>query len=154
MTYIYCYVDPRNKEIRYVGATKDVELRLCRHVEKTLNSNRYQPKEAWIEEVMSVGMLPEVFILQSCEDSDASQLEAEWVKYLRGIGADLVNVKREMSESQKTAIGNALRGRIRPLGRVRMNLSKEERQRLSQHMKQVNLGRIQDPKKNHLRLLS
>lgn len=57
MSTIYVLVDPRTDQVRYVGRTTDLLLRLAQHCQ-TVRSLRPSRKELWIEELRQEGLKP------------------------------------------------------------------------------------------------
>lgn len=78
---IYALVDPRNGHCRYVGKTKNcISKRLSGHVN---DSNRRQfenlPRFLWIRKLASLGLRPEVRLLEVVSAEDWIQAEQMWV---------------------------------------------------------------------------
>lgn len=86
---IYLLIDPRNGEIRYVGATyQNTATRLSAHLCE-LGSKR---KRAWIKELRAEGLKPKIEKLFTCRLSqEAARREAVWIRRLRKAGCDLLN---------------------------------------------------------------
>ena len=61
---IYGLLDPRDKQLRYVGKThKRREFRLAEHIEDA-QLGRNRPLHVWIRELLSVNLNPEIFVLR------------------------------------------------------------------------------------------
>lgn len=80
MEYIYALVDPRTKEIRYVGRSKSPDRR---HLQHKLSKER-TPKGAWIEELRSAGIEPQMVILQKLPGKvDVGYYEQWWLTFAK-----------------------------------------------------------------------
>ena len=126
--FIYSLTDPRTKQIRYVGKTVNVAIRIRDHQRDGKNSH----KTAWLKLLKASGFKPEVDILETFFDSndeDWQEAERWWISYLRAIGCPLTNLdtggiggKRHAQET-KDKIAKASTGRVK---------SEAERQKMSQ----------------------
>jgi hypothetical protein len=85
---IYVLIDPRNDFIRYVGFTSfTLTKRLKGHIKKCeLDSTNH--KDRWIRELLSLGLKPEPYILDSDGTYDD---EIIYIKLCREYGYDLTN---------------------------------------------------------------
>jgi hypothetical protein len=91
--FIYSLSDPRTKEIRYVGKAIDADKRFKAHVANTRTSDK---KGAWIKKLKSLGLVPELDILETVRDSDDTdwqECERWWIAYLKMIGCPLTNLE-------------------------------------------------------------
>lgn len=69
--YIYCLIDPRTKKVFYVGQTKDAHTRVIRHLQESL---KYKyPKDFRISELVCLGMMPEIKILEEIDVEQATK---------------------------------------------------------------------------------
>jgi hypothetical protein len=119
--FIYSLSDPRNDEIRYVGQTTyPLEKRYKEHIRnakysKTKNHSVYR----WINELIDVGLLPMISLLDTCEIESLNDKEIYWIgKYF---GKNLTNmtkggdgiafiVKKPFTDKHRESIGNSCRG--------------------------------------------
>lgn len=88
---IYCLVDPRTSEIRYVGKAINPGKRFYAHV-LVHRSNTH--KSAWIRQMLKDGIRPILEVLEVIEnsnDQDWQEVEKFWINYLRFIGCRLTN---------------------------------------------------------------
>jgi hypothetical protein len=86
-TTIYCLIDPRSGEIRYVGKADEPQRRLRRH----LRDKRDCHRTAWIRSLAVAGVQPAVVPLEHVAKSDWQTAERRWIQFMRANGADLVN---------------------------------------------------------------
>lgn len=88
MSEIYALCDPRTGEVRYIGKANDSIKRYESHMRE---KRRAYPVYAWRDKLASIGLKPELKILERCcEDWRASEI-ALIAKY-REAGARLLNV--------------------------------------------------------------
>jgi hypothetical protein len=88
MTSIYALIDPITHRVRYVGQSRNPELRRLQHVSRARFDN--QAVHQWIR---GLGELPGLVILEAvenrrirtgtCSVSLASVMEAKWLKRFR-----------------------------------------------------------------------
>lgn len=87
--YIYGLRDPCSDEIRYIGKTKSLRLRLEAHT-KDATSNK--GKAGWIAELASIGLTPEMVTLQVCDSDTWRDAEIAWIAHGRAEGWPLFNI--------------------------------------------------------------
>ena len=93
---VYLLIDPRDGEIRYVGASKLGVGRLSAHIQESYLgiSASGRTKAAWIHEVLMAGYTPIAEPLIICESKDEMErLEQVWINRLRLAGCNLTNRK-------------------------------------------------------------
>ncbi len=86
-TFVYCLIDPRNGEIRYVGKADDPEARLRDHLKDRRDFHRVR----WIKSLVDEGIKPVLILLEQCSKQIWQERERYWIAFLRENGADLVN---------------------------------------------------------------
>ncbi len=94
---IYALIDPRNHATRYVGTTTSsadpelaAQIRLKEHLRC---SDTNTEKIAWIRELKTAGMQPQIRIIEEIHWRQASEREIYWIKYYLDAGAPLVNIR-------------------------------------------------------------
>lgn len=85
--HIYGLVDPRDKSIRYVGRTVDLEYRLSQHITDRIITK----KTKWISDLKNSGYSPEIVLLATCLPKDAHRLEYSMIKFGKSMGWKLTN---------------------------------------------------------------
>jgi len=91
VAYIYGLYDPRNGELRYVGKTIDLKLRLWVHMSKA-KSNEPDLKSKWIRKLLAENLEPEIRILETSNDSNWPEAERRWIAQCLADDASLFNV--------------------------------------------------------------
>ena len=87
MKHIYGLVDPRDRQIKYVGQSNDPERRYQQHI----NAIEDTAKGIWIQGLRTIGQLPEFILIDKCPDEDAFYLENWWILVGRRQGWPLTN---------------------------------------------------------------
>lgn len=88
--YIYALVDPRTDEVRYVGATIDVTRRYRAHLTHQLD--RDTPRAAWLNELLALGLKPELLVIEESSAGSWPERETFWILSYRAAGCDLTNI--------------------------------------------------------------
>lgn len=73
-TYIYGLVDPRTHSICYIGQTDDTARRLRKHLSDPGGMRR----AGWIDDLISVGLEPQMVTLEIVDDDAAAGLAEQW----------------------------------------------------------------------------
>lgn len=89
--YIYALADPRTGEIRYIGQTYMPQTRLMGHLSEARTAYVCLEKRAWLLELMSIGLVPQMIILEQTSQSELRKRERAWVNHFKAQGCDLVN---------------------------------------------------------------
>lgn len=86
---IYALLDPRDRQIRYVGKTKrTVEKRLYFH----LKTRRKTKNRSWLDSLVALDLKPETVVLEIVDGSQCWQdRERFWIKRYRDLGCNLNN---------------------------------------------------------------
>jgi hypothetical protein len=112
ITFVYGLYDPTNGKLRYVGKTLDPEARLSGHL-----SQPHTRLREWIRSLKTLGLKPEMRILQECE-SDGSAEEMQWIQASIEGGCELLNAPGERNGRRPTERGAYNPHPPRQIGRV------------------------------------
>lgn len=89
MNSIYVLVDPRTRELRYVGKTRDPEMRLKAHCYG--KHSTYCSR--WIQALKRDGFAPQMVIVESgLTEEQWPEREQHWIAHYRELGAELTNI--------------------------------------------------------------
>lgn len=88
MTEIYALCDPRTGEVRYIGKANDSRKRYDAHMRE---KRRSYPVYLWRDKLLSIGLKPELKILES-NCADWRESERVLIAEYRANGARLLNV--------------------------------------------------------------
>ena len=88
-SFIYCLVDPRVGEPRYVGWTTNPEGRLRRHMDDALKGEKSY-RNAWIRSLLSENVEPKMIVLET-NPPDYAEAERTWIARYRSEGHRLTN---------------------------------------------------------------
>ena len=88
-TFIYCLIDPRDNQIRYIGKSNNPEQRLKNHC----NPARYRPtyKFNWIRKLKQLKLKPILKILEEVDIEIWKQKEKYWIEFYKNEECNLVN---------------------------------------------------------------
>jgi hypothetical protein len=87
-SYIYILVDPRDRAVRYVGASIKPKKRLA-SIKSGFHCGRMVSD--WARELKNVGLSPELLVVQKCHTNERRTKELSWIKYYLSAGYDLLN---------------------------------------------------------------
>ena len=95
LTYIYALTDPRETDdvkcVRYVGKAKNTDRRFEHHLWDARNGIRTYCCN-WIRQLLAVGLVPAINILETTTQDVAADRERGWIAYLRAAGSPLTNL--------------------------------------------------------------
>lgn len=123
MIYIYALLDPRENVVKYVGKTTNLAKRLYMHIfRSTTKMVRWREethKARWIRKLMSLGISPEIKILEYVAlGGNWQERERYWISYYRETIFGLTNasdggdgVDAPRTDEWKRKIGVAHRGK-------------------------------------------
>ena len=138
---IYLLIDPLTDEIKYVGKTKDINIRMTNHMcPSQLKAKTH--KNHWLKKIAVQNMKPVVLIIDEAHDvNTANTLESYWIEQFRiwgikltngtpgGDGATLTGRKRSPETIEKVRLAN--------IGRV---LSDETKAKISKSVSKTLIG--------------
>ncbi len=88
---IYVLIDPRTKEVRYVGVTtRKLNWRLNEHISRAQKGGKLY-RDNWIRQVLADGHRPKLLPLETV-GTDWVQAEQYWISFYREAGARLTNL--------------------------------------------------------------
>lgn len=90
---VYGLIDPRSKELRYVGLTMTgLQFRMYQHL-RDARVGVQRRCARWLKGLLAAGLAPEVEVLEVCK-SAGTMVEAEQhhIAYFRSIGCNLTNL--------------------------------------------------------------
>jgi hypothetical protein len=89
-TCIYALLEPEHPRIpRYVGKSNQPSARLCDHLRRYGRNPR---KHSWVSRLQEQGLRPVLFILEVCRIAEWEERERWWIRNLREVGYDLLNL--------------------------------------------------------------
>lgn len=90
--YIYGLIDPDTNNIRYVGQTVNLELRIKQHSKCSERRDApNSPRNRWLMSLWKRGLVPHLVVLEECLLGVAHEKERFWYNKLKAEGADLLN---------------------------------------------------------------
>lgn len=91
MSCIYVLKDPRSGDRRYVGQAKNPKRRLREHISGSKDRGDTL-KQRWVKELKQLGCVPEMEILEHCDEREVDRREVWWIRHGRAEGWPLVNM--------------------------------------------------------------
>lgn len=92
MVSVYGLIDPRNRELRYIGVTtQPLERRLSGHIGSISDKNQ-SSRVKWLRELVERGLRPEIFEIEVVDDFQEVEAERFYIQYFSYIGCRLTNV--------------------------------------------------------------
>ena len=81
--YIYSLIDPRTKEIRYIGSTTTPKARLTQHLSESNNIKKFN----WIQSLLSENLKPILNIIECVNVSNLIEREQYWANYYKELSS-------------------------------------------------------------------
>lgn len=88
--FIYALTDPRDKAIRYIGFTIDMQTRLYGHL--TYAKRERTHKANWIKQLLALNLKPEMICLETGIGDGWQEAEKRWIAHYRNVGLRLTNM--------------------------------------------------------------
>ena len=86
---IYRLRDPRTNVTRYIGATaQPLSIRLSEHM---CHGERKKLHAPWIRDLKSVGLKPQISLIESADEESWEEAEKFWISFYRKCGIGLLN---------------------------------------------------------------
>lgn len=92
MIHLYTLSDPRTSAIRYVGAARNPEQRLKRHIVQR-RKHAHLDRGRWLIELTDAGLRPVLNVVAILADEEAPEAERALITRLREEGCPLTNVR-------------------------------------------------------------
>lgn len=90
---IYALVDPRTKEVRYIGKSSSGLTRPKNHTKLSHLQKDKTYKGNWIRQLVRLNLEPEIIILQNSHNKkDLTEIEKQYILLYRKLGAKLTNL--------------------------------------------------------------
>jgi hypothetical protein len=118
--FIYGLHDPRDGQLRYIGASKDLSKRLVLHFcPASLRPD--SPKNQWLNELVKAGIRPTVSVIEEATKENWRTRERFWIQHHRERGASLTNTHpggeggarttgKKWTEDRRTHISQMFKG--------------------------------------------
>lgn len=122
-TFIYCLVDPRTNQIRYVGKANNPKIRYKQHLNKKIKNYVHY----WIQSLNKEGQFPELFIIDEVPKVDWIFWEQHYISLYKSWGFKLTNL---------TSGGDGLEGfKHSQLTKTKISILHKGRKLTDQHKK-------------------
>jgi group I intron endonuclease len=141
MVKIYSLIDPRSKQIRYIGKTiKSLNTRLNCHIHDCKRHNHHNSN--WINSLLKQNLKPIIELIEEVEENDWEFWEKYWIAQFKQWGFILNNLTDggighigfKKSKEAKIKISNSSKGKL---------ISKEHKEAISKANKGRKLSQYQ-----------
>src|SRR3989304_3863616 len=88
IAYVYCLMDPRTDDVRYVGCSLNPEARMSAFRRASGGGKNL---ESWLAELKAEGLEPTMQVVEETEKESRSFREEFWIRHFGSHGAQLVN---------------------------------------------------------------
>lgn len=109
--YIYKLYDPRNRAVRYIGCTQNIQKRYRKHCFDTVNKEKME----WIQVLKHLNLLPRIKVIGVyTSKKEAKRMEKIIIKEYAKYGT-LTNIHylKPMDEEHRRKISLAMKGKKR-----------------------------------------
>lgn len=90
-TNIYGLIDPITKQLRYIGKSDKVNLRLRQHIKDSKKRGNLNKKEAWIKSLLNKNNKPEIKIIEVVNYNEWQSKEIYYINKYKNEGIGLLN---------------------------------------------------------------
>lgn len=91
--FIYALCEPETGEVRYIGKTRTPKRREREHNKTSVYSSS-DLKNAWVNELHSIGTSPVFSIVEQCTKDNWQEREVHFIRYYRELGHRLLNQRK------------------------------------------------------------
>jgi hypothetical protein len=93
VVFIYKLVDPRTRNVGYVGQTKNIEKRYNAHcgIARGIATSENSGRIKWLQSLGAQGLIPEMIVIQTTTPDFADEIEDYWIRKLSKQGQPLTN---------------------------------------------------------------
>ncbi len=103
MATIYGLIDPRTKELRYIGNTVSrLRQRFRLHIIDAVGKEAANPNAQWIRELNLRCLQPDCFEIETVPVAESQEAEQFWIGYFSALGARLLNVRRRVKREHRS----------------------------------------------------
>ena len=135
--YIYCLIDPRTDEVRYVGLTRFLWKRFRNHIHKGPTKHFCN----WISSLKRDSQVPSLRVLEIVPEERCGEAERSWIAHYRSAGSSLLNYTDGGESQFRVSAETREKNSARQRGVKRGPLPLEVRKKLSLSHK----GRLFNP---------
>lgn len=101
--YIYSLSHPITNEIKYIGQSRNIKVRLSGHINiGSVPFDRDSIKDKWIKELKDQGLRPIIKIVEECTFENAKRRETFHIWQLTFNGCKLLNSNEQMINLKRT----------------------------------------------------
>ncbi len=91
---IYGLIDPRTKELRYIGMSSNGLKRPKAHLYPSIYNKSNTYVYCWIKNLKKENLQPEIMVIDECSNyTDLQDLEVFYINYFKAIGCNLTNLR-------------------------------------------------------------
>jgi len=90
--YIYGLFHPETNELRYIGKTNNLKMRLQSHIDYARSKRKQRPVSDWINSLIKNGIKPIIRQIELCNNKNWIEREMFWIKEYKHIGARILNL--------------------------------------------------------------
>lgn len=116
---VYCLVDPRNGEVRYIGKSSSHMNRPNHHFVPSVLGKSRLPVHNWIRKMVRLNLKPTIEILEDTDKENLSSIEMYYISISKKEGHRLLNLteggdgpsNRNMSQKTKDKISKSNKGK-------------------------------------------